>query len=157
MGGMGMGLASSSPLPQPSPSREREQEREPQREPVREPQRALQTADGGRVSVQVHLGADHPAFAGHFPGHPVLPGVVLLSLVMQALAEQPAVQQLLGASPTLTQAKFLAPVTPAQAAQPLHLSLQPQGSGVAFVLASGAEPGALVFAKGQWSPAATAS
>ena len=107
---------------------------------------------GGGVTLWVHAGADHPAFAGHFPGHPVLPGVVLLSLVMQALAEQPALQWLLGATPTLTQAKFLAPVTPAQAAQPLRLSLQPHGSGVAFALASGDTPAAVVFAKGQLAP-----
>ena len=137
--------ANLSPSPQPSPSREREQDRE-----------------WKPIGLAVHVGADHPSFAGHFPGHPVLPGVVLLSLVMQALADQPALQLLLGATPTITQAKFLAPVTPAQAAQPLHLSLQPQGSGVAFVLASGDAPGAdhtvsaVVFAKGQLSPAVAA-
>lgn len=29
---------------------------------------------------------DHPAFAGHFPGTPILPGVVLLDAVLQAIA-----------------------------------------------------------------------
>ena len=29
---------------------------------------------------------DHPAFAGHFPGNPILPGVVLLDAVLQAIA-----------------------------------------------------------------------
>lgn len=30
--------------------------------------------------------ADHPAFAGHFPGAPILPGVVLLDTVLHAIA-----------------------------------------------------------------------
>ncbi len=29
---------------------------------------------------------DHPAFAGHFPGTPILPGVVLLDTVLHAIA-----------------------------------------------------------------------
>jgi len=29
---------------------------------------------------------DHPSFAGHFPGTPILPGVVLLDIVLHAIA-----------------------------------------------------------------------
>ena len=34
--------------------------------------------------LTVEVARDHPSFAGHFPGHPVLPGVVLLDEVVAA-------------------------------------------------------------------------
>lgn len=52
---------------------------------------------------------DHPAFAGHFPGTPILPGVVLLDLALKAIAEA---HQLTLAHCEIGSVKFLSPVYP---------------------------------------------
>lgn len=77
--------------------------------------------------------ADHPALAGHFPGNPLVPGVVLLDWAWQAaIAELPAGSRLLG----LSQAKFLAPVRPNDA---VEIALQVKPGSVAFVIQIGAQ------------------
>jgi 3-hydroxyacyl-[acyl-carrier-protein] dehydratase len=53
--------------------------------------------------------ADHPAFGGHFPNHPIVPGVVLLDRVVQ-LAQQARVGPVAGWQ--VTQVKFLSPCGP---------------------------------------------
>jgi len=63
-------------------------------------------------TVSIHIAPDHPAFAGHFPGQPLLPGVVLLAEVLEAVLAEPALALLVGAAPRIGAAKFLAPVRP---------------------------------------------
>ncbi|HEX5805213.1 MAG TPA: hypothetical protein VFY31_02615 [Macromonas sp.] len=55
--------------------------------------------------------ADHPAFAGHFPGQPIVPGVVLLNRALR-LAE--AALGTPGLAWQVAQAKFLSPVGPGE-------------------------------------------
>lgn len=68
--------------------------------------------------------AGHPAFAGHFPGHPIVPGVVLLDRVMQLAAQAHGG---LAAGWQVAQAKFLSPCGP--------------GDLLVFVLRDGARGG----------------
>jgi 3-hydroxymyristoyl/3-hydroxydecanoyl-(acyl carrier protein) dehydratase len=53
----------------------------------------------------------HPSLAGHFPGDPIVPGVVLLDEVFEVLRTQQGPCRL-AAVPTV---KFLAPLRPGQA------------------------------------------
>ncbi|RQR38653.1 MULTISPECIES: AMP-binding protein [unclassified Burkholderia] len=77
--------------------------------------------------------ADHPALPGHFPGHPIVPGVVLLDHAITAL----------GASLNrpldtwrLASAKFLSPVAPGE---PLDLAFDAAAGGaIRFTLRAGA-------------------
>src|SRR5450759_5271056 len=52
---------------------------------------------------------DHPAFAGHFPGTPILPGVVLLDLALQIIAASSGIALDLCEISSL---KFLSPARP---------------------------------------------
>ncbi|MEJ5988644.1 hypothetical protein WG902_01500 [Ramlibacter sp. PS3R-8] len=61
-------------------------------------------------STRIEVPRDHPAFAGHFPGHPLLPGVVLLSEVLEVLLRQEP--GAVGTQPRISAVKFLAPVRP---------------------------------------------
>lgn len=67
--------------------------------------------------------ADHPAFAGHFPGRPIVPGVVLVDraiLIASGCLDRQATGLRLGS------AKFLSPVEPGEE---LHFSFRPTANG----------------------------
>ena len=66
-------------------------------------------------SRKVEIAVDHPAFDGHFPGRPVLPGVALLAEVLEAALREPALAACIGSEPRLAVVKFLAPVGPGAA------------------------------------------
>jgi 3-hydroxyacyl-[acyl-carrier-protein] dehydratase len=66
--------------------------------------------------VRCLIRADHPSLPGHFPGAPLVPGVVILDEVVAALGEWQQNSQLSG----LRSVKFLAPLKPQQ---PFTISL----------------------------------
>jgi 3-hydroxymyristoyl/3-hydroxydecanoyl-(acyl carrier protein) dehydratase len=57
----------------------------------------------------MRIPATHPALPGHFPGHPVVPGVVLLEAVVAALGRQAGAEVRVTGFPAV---KFLAPLSP---------------------------------------------
>ncbi|MGA9033593.1 MAG: hypothetical protein WB402_13850 [Sulfuricaulis sp.] len=52
---------------------------------------------------------DHPAFAGHFPGNPILPGVTLLDTVLHAIAAATGISLDIC---EISSIKFLSPANP---------------------------------------------
>ena len=67
----------------------------------------------GRFAVP----ADHPSLPGHFPGRPVVPGVLLLDAVFALAEARPA---------KLLRAKFAAPVGPGEE---VEVAFQERGDG----------------------------
>jgi 3-hydroxyacyl-[acyl-carrier-protein] dehydratase len=59
------------------------------------------------------IAPDHPSLPGHFPGHPVVPGVVVLERVLDAIE---AGHGPLGAL-RLPQVKFVQPLLPGEVAR----------------------------------------
>ncbi|MDG4552324.1 MAG: hypothetical protein P9F19_03975 [Candidatus Contendobacter sp.] len=56
------------------------------------------------------IAADHPSLKGHFPGHPIVPGVVILEEVIQAFEDWRPESRVVG----MPVVKFLAPLRPGQ-------------------------------------------
>ena len=59
------------------------------------------------------IAPDHPCLPGHFPGRPLVPGVVLLDRVIAALEERHA----LPGPVRLPQVKFVQPLLPGETAR----------------------------------------
>ncbi len=63
-----------------------------------------------RIAATVKISEEHPAFAGHFPGTPILPGVLLLDEILRALGREHAAPL----QWRIASAKFLKPVGPGE-------------------------------------------
>jgi 3-hydroxyacyl-[acyl-carrier-protein] dehydratase len=77
-------------------------------------------------TTALRIGADHPSLAGHFPGNPIVPGVVLLDHVQQAASSWLGYPVKLSGIP---QTKFVQPLLPEQDA---HIQLRLTGTELRF-------------------------
>lgn len=75
------------------------------------------------LQSDLRVESTHPALAGHFPGHPVVPGVVLLERVAAAW------KAARGARVGKLEAKFMQPLLPRQDAS---IELQEDGARARF-------------------------
>ena len=88
----------------------------------------------------LYIAPDHPAFAGHFPGAPIVPGVVLLDAAVHAAMQtlRPAPSGKGETSSVVCQVssvKFLSPVGPGET---LNISFATTASGsLRFDISSG--------------------
>ena len=90
------------------------------------------------VDVALHVDPTWPAFDGHFPGAPVLPGAYLLALVVREIEQHAALaERVAGHALQVQQVKFLSPVRPGDM---LRLQLQRDETGIDFAVRRGATP-----------------
>lgn len=83
---------------------------------------------------RLEIGIGHPAFEGHFPGRPILPGVALLAEVLEAVASDRALSKLVGVAPQVSVVKFLTPVLPGAL---LDIAFETGARSVSFSVSEG--------------------
>ncbi|MHA6830986.1 AMP-binding protein [Ralstonia pseudosolanacearum] len=87
---------------------------------------------GAPAPITFTIPADHPALPGHFPGHPIVPGVVLLDQAIRRIGA--ALNRPFDAC-RLSSAKFLSPAAPGV---PLALAFEATASGaIRFTVSAG--------------------
>jgi 3-hydroxyacyl-[acyl-carrier-protein] dehydratase len=73
-----------------------------------------QESEAGKVSAQISFDKTHPIFAGHFPGHPVVPGVCMIQILREIMEIEVASKLRIAYGDNL---KFLSIINPEEHSQ----------------------------------------
>jgi 3-hydroxyacyl-[acyl-carrier-protein] dehydratase len=110
----------------------------PHRYPIILVDRVVQVEPGRRIVALKNVSINEPVFMGHFPGYPVMPGVLILEALAQAAAilsivtlgdERP--KDLIYYFAGIDKARFKRPVEPGDQLQ-LEVELARELRGIAF-------------------------
>ncbi len=77
----------------------------------------VQHDKGAGITCRVTIRGDEPYFMGHFPGHPIVPGVLELEMLFQAAERFIAIEGTAGTDSavrlaSVTSARFMSPIVP---------------------------------------------
>ena len=98
-------------------------------------------SDAGIISATISIDPAHEIFAGHFPGAPVMPGVVQLQIVKEILGKQLGRNLRMKAMKTC---KFLNIINPKETPE-IMISIKYTESEVIDVVASGSSSDTTYF------------
>ncbi len=73
------------------------------------------SSGNGNIEATAEVPPDSPWFSGHFPGEPILPGIALIHIVEQTIAQEAAGRGILLKQCALKRVKFMQPVRPGDA------------------------------------------
>lgn len=84
------------------------------------------------IIAESYVAPDHPALTGHFPGYPIVPGVLLLNEVLSAIERHFGPTDRMWSWPVV---KFLSPLRPGE---PFSIKVEPNAMReFAFVVTRG--------------------
>lgn len=90
----------------------------PHRDPFVWVSRVLECEPGASITAELDVDPALPLFAGHFPGHPVLPGVIIMEALAQcasiAVLQSPELRGCIGFLTGIDAAKFRRQVAPGE-------------------------------------------
>ncbi len=85
-------------------------------------------------STQWTVPIDHPAFSGHFPGTPIMPGVVLLDIALNAIVDT---SDVVLDTCEISSVKFLSPASPGDELTIQHTTAVNGADTVRFEIVAG--------------------